>query len=87
MAKRVRTGWRVRQGYKLAQWAGATLGGCIGLAVVAAAYASLADPRLAASAGFVLQSAALAAGGALVPWLVVGWLWRREQRRNLWDWQ
>ena len=87
MVKQVRTGWRVRQRYKLAQWACATLGGCAGLAVVAATYASLADPRLAEARPFVAQSVALVAGGTALPWLVVGWLWRRERRRNLWEWQ
>ena len=53
--------------------------------MVAATYASLTDPRLAATPSFAAQSAALVAGGTVVPWLVVEWLWRRERRRNLWD--
>ena len=86
MARQVRTGWRVRRRYKLARWIGAALGGCLGLAVVVATYASLADPQLAATLHFIAQSVALVVGGAAVPWLVVEWLWRRERRRNLWDW-
>jgi hypothetical protein len=87
MARQVRTGWRARRRYKLARWACATLGGCTGLALVAAAYASLADPRLAEAPPFVAQSVALVAAGAAVPWLTIEWLWRRERRRKLWDWQ
>ena len=87
MAKQVRTGWRVRQRYKPARWGCAALGGVAGLAVVATPYASLAGPRLAATPGFAAQSVALAVGGAAVPRLLVEWLWRRERRRNLWDWQ
>ena len=87
MAMQVRTGWRVRQRYKLARWVCAALGGGAGLAVIAATYAALADPRLAETPPFVVQSVALVAGGTAVPWLAVEWLWRRERRHNLWEWQ
>ena len=55
MPRQVRTGWRVRQRYRLARRVCAALGGGAGLAVVAAAYASLADPRLAEARPFVAQ--------------------------------
>jgi hypothetical protein len=52
---------------------------------VAASAAVLPDPASALGRGSLLRSVALVAACDLAPWLVVGRLWRRTRRRNLWQ--
>ena len=85
--KRLTPAWRTRRRYRRAQWLLAATGLAIALAVVAASVAALPDPAMALERGFVLQSVAGVVATGLVPWLVVGWLWRRARRRNFWEWQ
>lgn len=83
---RLRTSWRVRRRYKLAQRLAALVGGVVALAAVAAVVASFPDPHMALAPGFAAPAALLVLGAIALPWLAVGRLWRRTWLRNRHEW-
>lgn len=84
--KRVRTAWRLRRRFRLAQRAAALTGMALGLGIVRAAAASLPDPSVGLGRGFLASSALLVLSLAALPWLVVGSLWQRVRRRHGHEW-
>src|SRR5689334_6195156 len=84
--RRLRTSWRVRRRYKLAQRIAALVGGVVALAAVAAVVASFPDPQMALAPGFAGPAALLVLGAIALPWLAVGRMWRRTWLRNRHEW-
>ena len=84
--KRVRTAWRLRHRYRLAQRLASLAGAALALAIVATVVTRLPDRAAALDRGFVVASAALVLVCAGLPWLTVGTLWRRTSRRNRHEW-
>ena len=83
---RLRTAWRVRRRYKLAQRLATLVCGLIAIAAVAAVIAAFPDPRKALAPGFVAPAAALVVGALALPWLAVGQMWRRAWLKNRDEW-
>jgi hypothetical protein len=84
--KQLRTGWRVRRRFKLAQRLATGMGGIAALAIVQLAALQLPDPLLVSSQGFLAPAVLLLAAGVAIPYAVVELLWRYVLRRNLHEW-
>jgi hypothetical protein len=85
--KRPRTYSVVRRRYKRARWIAMVAGALIVTAAIARADVSLRADGFVPDMGFYGGSIALLLAGAVVPWLIVSWLWHQTWRRNFWDWQ
>src|SRR5690349_11309795 len=83
--KRVRTAWRLRQRYRLVQRLATLAGTALALALITITAVQPPGPAAALQRDFVVPSALLLACSAVLPWLVVGALLRRNRHKWLED--
>jgi hypothetical protein len=84
--KRLRSGWRVRRGFKAAQRYTAIAGGLAAVAAVQIAALQLDNPLLVTGRDFLVPAVLLVTVGIALPWAAIEVLWRHVLRRNLDAW-
>lgn len=82
-----RRGYIVQRRYKRAQWLAAVVVGLLTIVAVGSTFEALKIQQLVPSTNLKLGAFLVLVAGFVVPWLLVGMLWRWKLRRNDWDWQ